>query len=71
MLSFSALTAGKASLETANGQIKLADHTCGEIEAETINGLIDLKGSCEALDLQSFNGNIAATVKIRTAGRHM
>ena len=57
-MSFSHLTADKASAETANGQIKLAGHQCGAIEAETINGLIDLRGSSESIDVQSFNGNI-------------
>ncbi|BBP92531.1 hypothetical protein BsIDN1_61490 [Bacillus safensis] len=49
----------KVGIETANGQIKLADHECGMIEVETINGLIDLRGKSESIDAQSFNGNIA------------
>lgn len=62
MLSFSHLTAEKAIAETANGQIKLASHRRGTIEAETINGLIDLRGKSESIDVQSFNGNIAINV---------
>ncbi|MRX72355.1 DUF4097 family beta strand repeat protein [Bacillus lacus] len=58
MISFQSLSGGSASLETANGQIKLANNQSKKIEAETINGIIDVNGSPEKLDLQSFNGNI-------------
>lgn len=62
VISFSNIKGEQAEFETANGQIKLSDAVYKKVEAETINGLINYQGTAEKIDLQSFNGNLIATL---------
>jgi len=49
-------------LEAVMGHIEVLDTTSKDCEIETINGTVNVSGSYEKLDLQSFNGNIVSTL---------
>lgn len=53
--------ANEIELETANGRISVNQASANNLEAETLNGIIEVFGSFERTDLQSFNGNLRCT----------
>ncbi|MFK4997260.1 DUF4097 family beta strand repeat-containing protein [Bacillus sp. N9] len=52
----------KFQVETVNGQITLKESKANQLEAETVNGSLDVIGSYQNVELQSFNGNIQCSL---------
>lgn len=59
----------KFEVDTVNGQIKLTGSKVEELEAETVNGTVEVSGDFKVAELQSFNGNITASLQEQGAKR--
>ncbi|HJV30809.1 MAG TPA: DUF4097 domain-containing protein [Bacillales bacterium] len=56
------LVGKKMEAETVNGHINIINSQFDEIEAETINGPIQLGGDFQKVEMQSFNGDLSASL---------
>jgi DUF4097 and DUF4098 domain-containing protein YvlB len=61
-ISLSELVGKKMEAETANGHINIINSLFDDIEAETINGPIQLGGDFQKVEMQSFNGDLSASL---------
>ena len=50
-------------LETVNGIIMVTNSDFHELEAETVNGKINIDGSFKKVDLKTISGTINAAIK--------